>query len=61
MKKYFVIIFDRVHEILNRLRTKIPGLPSNRVLLSTAGIVLVAGLILAALQILVAPDQPVTT
>ncbi len=61
MKKYFVIIFDRAHEILNRLRTKIPGLPSNRVLLSTAGIVMVAGLIFAALQILVAPDQPVTT
>ncbi|MBK6646226.1 MAG: hypothetical protein IPG44_10860 [Anaerolineales bacterium] len=51
----------RLYAILDRLRTKIPGLPSNRVLLSTAGLLVVAGVLFAALQILVAPDQPVTT
>lgn len=61
MKKYFVLIIDRLNNILNRLRTKIPGLPSNRVLLPTAGVFFVAVFLFVALQILVAPDQPVTT
>lgn len=61
MKKYFVLILDRLNEILNRLRTKIPGLPSNRVLLPAAGVFFVAVFLFVALQILVAPDQPVTT
>lgn len=61
MKKYFVLIIDRLNNILNRLRTKIPGLPSNRVLLPAAGVFFVAVLLFVALQILVAPDQPVTT
>ncbi|HNB42124.1 MAG TPA: hypothetical protein PLG52_11535, partial [Anaerolineales bacterium] len=47
--------------VMDRLRTKIPGLPSNRVLFSTAAVVVVAIAIFVALQILVAPDQPVTT
>ncbi len=47
--------------MLDRLRTKIPGLPSNRVLLPAAGLVMMAGVIFFALQIFVAPDQPVTT
>ncbi|HNM37545.1 MAG TPA: hypothetical protein PKI33_10795, partial [Anaerolineales bacterium] len=61
LKKYFIFLSTHVNAILNRLRTKIPGLPSNRVLLSTAGVVVAAGGIFVALQVLVAPDQPVTT
>jgi hypothetical protein len=51
----------RLQAVADRLRMKIPGLPSNRVLLSAAGLVIVAGGIFVALQALVAPDQPVTT
>ena len=54
-------LITRLNEMLNRLRTKIPGLPSNRVLISAAALVSVALMIFAALQILVAPEQPVTT
>ena len=54
-------ILARVQAVVDRLRTKIPGLPSNRVLFSAAGLVVVAGGIFVALQVLVAPDQPVTT
>ncbi|MBK6794431.1 MAG: hypothetical protein IPG80_18250 [Anaerolineales bacterium] len=54
-------LITRLNEMLNRLRTKIPGLPSNRVLISAAALVSVAVMIFAALQILVAPEQPVTT
>jgi len=54
-------ILARVQAVVDRLRTKIPGLPSNRVLVSAAGLVVVAGGIFVALQVLVAPDQPVTT
>jgi hypothetical protein len=54
-------IIAKLSAMLDRLRTKIPGLPSNRVLFSAAGLVTVAVMIFAALQILVAPKQPVTT
>jgi hypothetical protein len=52
---------DKINAALDRLRTKIPGLPSNRVLFSAAALAMVAVMIFAALQVLVAPDQPVTT
>ena len=52
---------DHLNAILDRLRKIIPGLPSNRIILSTAGLVVVVAGIFVALQILVAPDQPVTT
>ncbi|HNA55392.1 MAG TPA: hypothetical protein PLM13_13705 [Anaerolineales bacterium] len=52
---------ERLTAILDRLRTKIPGLPSNRILISAAGLVFVAVFIFAALQTLLAPEQPVTT
>lgn len=54
-------IFVKFDAMLNRLRMKIPGLPSNKVLLSAAGLLVVAGVLFVALQVLVAPDQPVTT
>lgn len=47
--------------MLNRLRTKIPGLPSNRIFLSAAGLIFVVLAIFIALQKLLAPSQPVTT
>lgn len=61
MIKKIKILIEKLNAILDRLRTKIPGLPSNRVLLSAMGLVIVAGMLFVALQILVAPDQPVTT
>ena len=54
-------LLGRLNDILDRLRTKIPGLPSNRILLSTMGLVVAVGMLFIALQVLVAPDQPVTT
>jgi len=54
-------LLANLNAMLDRLRIKIPGLPSNRVLLSAAGLVIMAGVIFFALQILVAPEQPVTT
>ncbi len=52
---------EKLNTIINRLRIKIPGLPSNRVLISAGGLVFVAVLIFVALQVFLAPDQPVTT
>jgi hypothetical protein len=54
-------LLEKLNAIINRLRTRIPGLPSNRVLISAAGLVFVALFIFIALQTLLAPDQPVTT
>ncbi|HXD08550.1 MAG TPA: hypothetical protein VN653_00705, partial [Anaerolineales bacterium] len=45
--------------MINRLRTRIPGLPSNRVLRSAGGLVFIVGAIFVALQVLLAPKQPV--
>lgn len=47
--------------MIDRLRTKIPGLPSNRVLLSAGGLVVVALGFFVALQKFLAPSQPITT
>lgn len=68
MQKFILLIieklkalFTQANAILDRLRTKIPGLPSNRILFYTLGLVFMAVAIFAMLQIFVAPDQPVTT
>lgn len=61
LQKNLLFIFESLNGVLNRLRTRVPGLPSNRVMLSAAGLVVVAGGMFVALQVLVAPDQPVTT
>lgn len=53
--------FGRINHLLDHIRTRIPGLPSNRVLLSAIGLLIMGGLIFVALQVLLAPDQPVTT
>lgn len=68
MQKFIQPIIDKLkpalaklQAVIDRLRTNIPGLPSNRVLLSAAAAIIVAIAIFVALQVLVAPDQPVTT
>jgi len=60
MKTFLRSSLARLNAVLDRLRVKIPGLPSNRALLSAVGLVAAVALIFAALQILVAPEQPVT-
>lgn len=59
MEKFRQII-GRIDVLLNRIRARIPGLPPNRVLLSAFGLLIMGGLIFVALQVLLAPDQPVT-
>ncbi|MFZ5878769.1 MAG: hypothetical protein ACOY0R_05320 [Chloroflexota bacterium] len=68
MKAYIQVILAkiqraiaRVNLLLDRIRARVPGLPSNRMLLSAAGLLLLGGLIFVALQVLLSPDQPVTT
>lgn len=56
-----LMLIKQLNAIIDRLRIKIPGLPSNRVLISAAGLVFVAVFIFAALQTMLAPEQPVTT
>ena len=68
MKAYIKAILAKLHktieranDLLDRIRARIPGLPSNRVLLSAVGLLIMGALIFVALQVLLAPDQPVTT
>ncbi|MFN8412028.1 MAG: hypothetical protein U0Z26_06540 [Anaerolineales bacterium] len=54
-------LLQKLNAILDRLRTKIPGLPSNRAIIAFGGLLFVAVFIFAGLQVLLAPSQPVTT
>lgn len=53
--------FIRLNNVIERLRIKIPGLPSTRVLLSAAGLISVALVFFVALQKFLKPSQPITT
>jgi hypothetical protein len=51
----------KLNAMVDRLRIKIPGLPSNRVLLSAGGLLVVALAFFVVLQKFLGPSQPVTT
>ena len=54
-------IIARLEALLNRLRARIPGLPSNRSVFAAAGLAFAVLILLAAFQLLLAPKQKFTT
>ena len=54
-------IYGRLATLLDRIRTRIPGLPGNRAIIATAGLVCAVVILLAAFQVLLAPKDKFTT
>jgi hypothetical protein len=54
-------LFVRIEVTLDRLRSRIPGLPSNRAILAAVGLGITTLVLLGAFQVLLAPKQKFTT
>ncbi len=54
-------IVTQLENLLNRIRTRIPGLPSNRSVFSAVGLVIAVAILLGTIQFLLAPKDKFTT